>query len=41
MSPLKKALRRAKQIPSGAKTKEKSKAVHAWVLAIKEMLTAK
>lgn len=37
MKPLTKAMRRAKQIPPGAKTKAKSKAVHAWVLAVKEM----
>jgi DNA-directed RNA polymerase subunit K/omega len=32
------AIRRAKQIPSGKKTPAKCKAVHRWVIAIKEML---
>lgn len=38
MKPITKALRLARKIPPGKKTREKSKAVHAWVLAVKEML---
>lgn len=36
-----KAMRLARKIPSGAKTKAKCKAVHAWVIAVKEMLNGK
>jgi hypothetical protein len=38
MKPMTKALRLARKIPAGSKTKSKCKAVHAWVAAIKEML---
>lgn len=38
MKPITKAVRLARKIPSGKKTAQKRKAVHAWVLAIKEML---
>ena len=38
MKPMTKAIRLARKIPSGKKTKEKAKAVHAWVLAVKEMI---
>lgn len=38
MNPMKLAMRRAKQIPSGKKTPAKCKAVHRWYEAIKEML---
>jgi len=38
MKPTIKALKLARKIPSGAKTKAKCKAVHAWVKAVKEML---
>lgn len=41
MSPLNKAMRLARKIPSGAKSKQKSKAVHAWVMAIKEMINGR
>jgi hypothetical protein len=40
MKPITKALKLARKIPNGKKTNEKRKAVHAWVLAIKEMLKA-
>jgi hypothetical protein len=38
MKPINKALRRAKAIPLANSYKEKQKAVHAWVKAIKELL---
>jgi len=38
MSNLEKALELARKIPPGKKSKRKSKAVHAWVIAIKEMI---
>jgi len=38
MSNLNKALELARKIPPGKKTKRKSKAVHAWAMAIKEMV---
>lgn len=41
MKPMTKAIRLARKIPSGKKTKEKVKAVHAWVIAVKEMLVNK
>lgn len=37
---MKNALKRAKKIPTGRKTKAKCKAVHAYIAAIKEMLNA-
>lgn len=38
MKPMTKAIKLAKKIPSGAKTKVKCIAVHRWVLAVKDML---
>ena len=38
MKPISKALRAAKQIPSGKRNAAKKKAVHKWALAVKEML---
>ena len=40
MKPTTKAIRLAKKIPNGRKTKAKCAAVHAWVKAVKEMLGA-
>lgn len=41
MKPMTKCLRLARKIPSGKKTKEKAKAVHAWAVAVKQMLADK
>lgn len=41
MKPMTKALKLARKIPSGAKTKAKCKAVHAWHKAVIEMLKGK
>jgi hypothetical protein len=38
MKPMTKALKIARKIPTGAKTKANCKGVHAWVIAVKEML---
>jgi hypothetical protein len=38
MNKYQEALRKARKIPLGKKTPEKCKAVHEWVLAVKQML---
>jgi hypothetical protein len=41
MNLLKKAKQAARKIPSGKNTAKKRKAVHAWALAVKEMLNGR
>lgn len=41
MTKYNKAMRLARKIPSGKKTTAKCKAVHNWVLAVKDMLAEK
>lgn len=41
MKPISKAIRAAKQIPSGKRTPAKARAVHRWAEAVKDMLNGR